>query len=166
MMSTLTHPRIDLHARWRPVALASGDVLMITIALGVASLLRAFDYSTGSESEGVSPILRPAEAFMPMWAWSLAFGLGALVLAFGVWRKLHFFVWLGHSMLVFPYGGLVVGILCGALLTPWGDGIRAAGALGLMAVLHALLSLRTGPRPLDPHRSQPVEVITAGGDDG
>lgn len=165
-MSALTHPRIDLRARWRPVALTSSDVLLITIALLVASVLRWYDYGTGSESDGVAPILRPAEAFMPMWAWSLCFGIGAATLGFGVWRRLHFFVWLGHSALVLPYSGLAVGILCGAALTTWGDGIRAAGALCVMAILHGLFSLRTGPRPLDPDRSQPVEVIAAGGDDG
>lgn len=153
-------------SRWHPVALRSTDVLMITYALMMATLIRAYDYGTGAEAEGVGPILRPAEAFMPMWAWAGAFGLGALVLAVGVVAKRHFVVWVGHGLLIFPYGGLAIGVLCGAAFAPWGDGVRAMASLGVMALLHILLWMRTGPRPLDPKHSQPVEVITAGGDDG
>jgi len=81
-------------------------------------------------------------------------------LALGVALRRHIIVWLGHALLGLTYLILLVGILLPVLAAgyPW-DNIRFGSTLLTPMLLHLILALRTGPRPLPPESATPVAVI-------
>ena len=132
---------------WVPARLTSSDQWLVLLALVILPLVRALDYSTGSDS-GYSGSLAVVEAFAPIWMWSIPFYLGAMILAYGIVSRRHLVVYLGHSVLAVTYSSLFVGIMASVVTTPWLDGVRSASILTLPTLLHWLIWWRTGPAPL------------------
>lgn len=137
---------------WRQAQLLTVDIGLIIYASVFIALARGYDYGTGREM-GVngmrpSPALSLVERTAPLWLWSAAFLAGGFILLVGVATRTHLVVWLGHIWLFWAYAILMVGILVPTLTMPWFDGIRSATVLLLPALIHYVLSIRTGPKPV------------------
>lgn len=141
---------------WMPAHLTSADLMLVLYAMIVMPVIRAADYSTGTDKSGA---LTAVEAFAPIGAWAIPFTVGAFVLAYGVRSRRHLVVYVGHSILAATYTVLSVGILLGALREPWANGIRGASVLLLPVLLHWLCWWRTGPAPINPRSASPTEQV-------
>lgn len=127
------------------------------MGLIVASGVRAGDYATGADDSG--GLVSVIEAAAPLSVWAAVIGAGALLLAVGMLLRRHGMVWAGYGILWIVYLLLTVGVMLGALDAPNLDGVRGAGPLLVMTLLHFLLWLRTGARPLSPRDSICVEEV-------
>ena len=161
---SLSPARIGWAAQWKPAALGPWDIMLAAYAMVVMSLVRAFDYSTGTEAENPSSNLTAVEAAAPLWGWALAFILFGTLLAVGVSLKRHLLVWAGHAALAVVYTGLLAGMVVSVLPHPWFDGIRAASALLLPCAMHWILAFRTGPNPIE--SGSATAVILSADDQG
>ena len=146
---------------WRPARLVHGDIIALTATLAAQASLRAYDYGTGHEGDGAARSLALVERAAPLWVWALVFAAGDVCLVAGMVRRSHMLVWAGHMSLAIAYVVLCVGILIPTLTVPWGDGIRAASVLLTPMILHWMFSLRMGPRPIQPDRAVPAEIVGA-----
>lgn len=141
---------------WVPARLTGPDMLLVLYAMILTPSLRAYDYAY--ESSETASALSAVERFAPLWAWSIPFGIGALLLLLGVLSRRHLVVYIGHSVLACTYTVLMVGIFAGVVGHPWLDGLRGASALLLPVALHWLCWWRTGPAPVKPSKLEPVET--------
>lgn len=109
---------------------------------------------------------------------TIAYGLNALALALStgpVWQVVLMVAVLAASaygVVRLPLAAatiLAVALLSVWLVTVsatdvWLDGVRGAGATGLVAILHGIYHLRTGVAPIRPSGATTAEVIVSEGD--
>lgn len=135
---------------WRPAILTTPETLILTIVLAGIAIIRAYDYATpplwSSSGRFVSPGLAATEAVAPLWLWVALLCAGGVVLLGAVIARIHAGVALGHSILLVVYTGLAAGMTIEYSLHAWADGMRSAGPLWVVALLHLCLLLRTGWR--------------------
>lgn len=149
---------IAIRARWVPATLGVSDIPAIVYALALMALLRGLDYFMG-EGLAAGSTLSVLEAAAPLWAWGWLFSGGGVVLGLGAVLHRHGVVWLGHAILSVAYLALTVGTAWMVVGAWSGDGARYAGVLLLPSVVHILLAIKTGPRPL--RRGRPSAVIVS-----
>ena len=142
---------------WRPARLDDTDIIHLVVILGVAAMIRGFDYLVGLDE--TSRTLTLIERTAPLWAWGALAAVGAVTLLAGAYRRCHAAVWVGHVILSGTYGLLGLGILLGALGVPWADGIRGGTALVVISWLHSLLSRRMGIHPIDSKTAKTQETV-------
>lgn len=132
---------------WEPARLSPLDSISFTAWLCLASLLRGLDYLLPRSPEGATKALNVVEEAMPIQLWGiLFFGFGAM-LAVSVVLKIHRLVYLSHWSLGVITAALTVGLMAEYLTRPWGDGMRSAGTLGVVAAFYLILAIRTGWEP-------------------
>lgn len=130
---------------WQPARLKKVDHVATMVILIVIAYVRGLDYTLGNDTWASKDFMIAAA---PEWVWGcVGFVAGATFLFYGSVSRRHFFVWLGHGWLTIAYG---LAAAAQVLVTsPWAfDGIRGAGALGLVASVHLIHVIRTGPAPL------------------
>lgn len=144
---------LELHRKkWEPVKLGPADTTILSIALLAAAIVRALDYSTGSDAIGAPGLAGIEEAF-PLWAWSAALLGGCAVLASGMIARRHLQVFLGHSLFAVIYTGLFVGGSADHFSIDRLDGIRSAVSLAVPATYSTIVAIRMGVKPVDCWRS-------------
>lgn len=138
-------------ARWVPARLDGMAVVILTVALGWIAAGRAWDYATPppwvTANPRSSPGLAITEAAAPLWLWITWLTVGSVVLLGSAAARIHVGVAAGHAILLPVYVGLATGITIEYAVHPWLDGVRSAGPLWLVVLLHLLLLSRTGWRP-------------------
>lgn len=91
-----------LHAgSWQPARLRRPDYQLILVGLVCAAYIRGFDYLVGRDRWAARDFMLAAA---PEWVWGGGFLIGAVFLGWGLVRRLHLFVWLGHGWLAIAYG--------------------------------------------------------------
>lgn len=132
---------------WEPARLSTLDSISVTVWLCFASMLRGLDYLLPASPEGSTKSLTVVEDAMPLPVWGMLFlGFSALLLA-AVLMKIHRLVYLSHWTLGVVTAALAVGLGAEYLTRPWGDGIRSAGTLAVVAALYLIIAIRTGWEP-------------------
>ena len=152
---------------WQPARLRRGDHLLFSIVLVVIAYLRGLDYASG-EDTWMAKDFMVAAAPAEVWGFG-GFLAGAVALSYGMLSRRHIFVYAGHAWLALSYGlNSLAHLLVVAPDIPYFDGIRGMGATFLVALVHALGALRTGPDPLQIEQSStmPAELIVQDGDPG
>ena len=150
---------------WQPARLRRGDHLLFSIVLVVIAYLRGLDYAFG-EDTWMAKDFMVAAAPAEVWGF-LGFLSGAVVLTYGMLTRRHIFVYIGHGWLALAYGlNALAHLLVVVQDPPYFDGIRGMGATALVALIHALGALRTGPAPLRVQQlsAVPEELIVQDGD--
>lgn len=129
---------------WQPARLRKGDHKVLVVWLLITAYVRGFDYLTGDDVWGARDFML---AFAPEWFWGAGFLAGAVILSVGLFFRIHLVTYIGHGWLWAAY---TVNSLALALAPslPYMNGIRGAGATGLVALLHFVYFTRTGPSPL------------------
>lgn len=84
---------------------------------------------------------------MPLRLWGLLFFGFGILLAVSVALKIHRLVYLSHWCLGVVTAALTVGLGVEYLTRPWGDGIRSAGTLAVVAAIYLIIAIRTGWEP-------------------
>lgn len=144
---------------WQPARLRRHDHQLILVWLAVTALIRGLDYLTGADVWGARDFMLAAA---PEWVWGSGFVAGAAILTVGVTTRRHLLVYVGHGWLASAY--LVNAAALALSTSPWAfNGIRGAGATGLVAIVHAIYAARTGARPLRVDRGTRVaEAVVRG----
>lgn len=139
--------------RWAPVRLGAADTTVLSVALVIIGLIRAYDYLTGPDvwDDEIShkPYLVGIEGAFPLWIWGVAILLSVAVLITGMVRRWHFWVFLGHCMLGIIYAGLTVGLFVGYMDKEALDGVRGAVAMLTPAIYCLIVAVRMGAKPLE-----------------
>ena len=139
---------------WAPAALISWDVIAIKTLLAVSAVLRAVDYGTGSSTGRI-------EQAGPAMLWVVLCATTGTLIAAGMLARVHWFVFTGHFIGAFTYAALAVGVLQESFVRSPPDGWRGGSALLILALLHGVLALRSGQRPIPLSSSAPVETVVA-----
>lgn len=143
---------LELHRKkWEPAKLGPADTTILSIALLAAAIVRALDYSTGSDAIGAPG--GPGSPVVELWAWSAALLGGCAVLASGMIARWHLPVFLGHSLFAVIYTGLFVGGSADHFSIDRLDGIRSAVSLAVPATYSTIVAIRMGVKPVDYWRS-------------
>lgn len=130
---------------WQPARLKRVDYQVILVMLVVIAYVRGFDYLLGNDRWTAKDFMLAAA---PEWVWGgVGFVAGAVILAAGLVRRRHLLVYVGHGWLGTAYTVNSLALALGSNL-PWLDGVRGAGSVGLVAVVHWVYCLRTGSSPL------------------
>lgn len=145
---------------WRPAAFTQGDVLTLVVVVYLQAVVRAYDYATGDDAR-TTMTLHTVERAFPLHIWAALILAGASIGILGMLLRRHMTVWIGHGILLVVYVGLCAGIAASAASHPYLDGIRGATALLGPIVIHVIVLLRMGPRPLPRDRARPTETIAA-----
>ena len=129
---------------WQPARLRKVDHQALVLGLLLGAYVRGLDYLIGNDVWAARDFML---AFAPEWFWGAWFLTGAIILSAGVVLRTHLLVYLGHGLLWAAYTVNALALALGPPL-PYLDGIRGAGATGLVALLHFVYLTRTGPSPL------------------
>lgn len=132
---------------WRPARLRKIDHIVLTLWLIAAGWVRAGDYTFGDDAFSARNFMYAAA---PSWVWGvIGFGMGVAILTFGVVTKRHLLVFIGHAWVGVAYmlNALALVIATSNEL-PALDGIRGAGAVSFVGMVHVLGALRMGVAPL------------------
>lgn len=132
---------------WEPARLSPLDSISVTVWLCLASILRGLDYLLPQSQQGATRALSVVEDAMPLAVWGLLFFGFGILLAVSVAWKIHRLVYLSHWCLGVITAALTVGLGAEYLTRPWGDGIRSAGTLGVVAAIYLIIAIRTGWEP-------------------
>lgn len=152
---------------WQPARLRRVDHTIFVVWLIAIGYIRGLDYAFGADSFGARNFMYAAA---PSWFWGwFGFIAGSVILTSGVLSKRHAVVFVGHIWVGTAY---TVNALALALAStadfPNLDGIRGAGAISMVGLIHLLGALRTGIAPLRPTPEAVVvaeEIATPGGGD-
>lgn len=132
---------------WEPARLSLLDSMSVTVWLCLASILRGLDYLLPSTPEGQTKALTVVEDALPIPGWGILFSGFGFLLALSVVLKIHRLVYLSHWTLGVVTAALTVGLGAEYLTRPWGDGIRSAGTLAVVAAFYLIIAIRTGWEP-------------------
>lgn len=148
----MTHPKAP--QRWRPAKLGPADTTVLSLIVGMVTLIRGYDYLTGDDvwrraAGEAPPALVGVEGAFPLWVWGIVFTVSSLVLFVGMAKRWHFWVFLGHAVLGLFYAGLLVGLMAGYLSVPNFDGIRGAAGTAMKSAYCLIIASRMGSRPLE-----------------
>lgn len=131
---------------WRPASLTTGDIVTVKVCMGVAALIRASDYATPNRRVPTSTI--GIENTLPYAFWAALFAAVGVILLTGMASRRHGMVWFGHALGFAAYSTLAFAVAQFAFtIEPWDDWKRIS-PLAILALLHFLLALRSGPRPI------------------
>jgi len=144
---------------WRPANLATVDILIIKVILAVEALSRSADYLIMVDAPAV--MYGGLETVVPVQVWAVLCFLVAVLLAFGVTVRCHFSVYAGHAVGAVVYAALTVAAVQFVFELPEPDGWRRVMPLLLIAFLHFVLALRSGPKPL-PRNGRLTATIDVG----
>lgn len=134
---------------WRAPRLTGIDVVVIICSLITQGVIRSWDYSTGDDQ--IASSLSLIEDAFPLVVWGAILGSLIITLTVGMWLRVHMLVWATHGLLGVVYFTLMVGMIIAVFSNnpfPW-DGIRGGSILLTPCILHVLLAIRTGPKPLE-----------------
>lgn len=143
---------------WRPAILTSGDVLTLKGALGCAALLRAADYGVAAVRPGHGDAIEQA---LPAVVWASVCATVGLLLLSGITFRVHWAVFSGHFLGAVTYAALAVGAFQRAFSMVPPDEWRRGSALIVIALIHWLFAMRSGPTPISDCEERPSEVVVA-----
>lgn len=104
------------------------------------------------------PPVGDARQIIPIDVWTVmcgALGIALIVGAVTATGPLRFAAWAASAF------GLLLSAVTVALAGVPADGLRSAGPLAIVALLHTFFALRSGPRPLGDDEAHVVEATTA-----
>ena len=145
---------------WRPATLTSGDTITLKITLAVIALSSAADYlfvvvdGRGDAIEHLGPV----------GMWSVICATVGLLLLIGIAFRAHGLVFAGHFLGASAYMALTAGAIQHAVTLVPPDEWRRAGPLLVVALLHGMFALRSGPTPLEGQQESTVETVVAPAD--
>lgn len=141
---------------WRPAILTSGDVITIKVALAVTATLHAADYGVDIVRGG-----DVVEQALPVGVWATICALVAFLILAGMAARAHWAVFAGHFLGAVTYLALSVGAFQHAFTLVPPDEWRRGGPLFVVALIHWMLAMRSGPTPITQSSATPAEVVVA-----
>lgn len=141
---------------WRPAILTSGDVITLKVALACSAALRAIDYGDDAIRGGDA-----VEQALPVGVWATICGLVAFLILTGMAARAHWAVFAGHFLGAVTYLALSVGAFQHAFTQVPPDEWRRGGALLVIAIVHWMFAMRSGPTPITTSSETPAEMVVA-----
>ena len=141
---------------WRPAILTSGDAITIKVALACSAALRAADYGVDAIRGGDA-----VEQALPVGVWATICGLVAFLILTGMAARAHWAVFAGHFLGAVTYLALSVGAFQHAFTQVPPDEWRRGGSLLVIAIVHWMFAMRSGPTPITQSSATPAEVVVA-----
>ena len=141
---------------WRPATLTSSDIITIKVALAVTATLHAADYGIDIIRGG-----DVVEQALPVGVWATICGLVAFLILAGMAARAHWALFAGHFLGAVTYLALSVGSYQHAFTQVPPDEWRRGGPLLVVALIHWMLAMRSGPTPITQSSATPAEVVVA-----
>jgi hypothetical protein len=127
-----------------------GDLIFLRLVLCFTATTRGLNWIDPQEAVFLDTLV---DGPIPREFWGMALLVGAFILALGSILQRHFWVWLGHGLLMIIYAAVIVAIIGYALTEPIDDFVlylRYIGIFAILAAIHVIFWLRTGASPPPP----------------